>query len=413
MNIPIEFRLPYFREMIQCAQNLYSWTLNYRFEPIYTNCPNQGFFERILSVGHTTKIVEYTDFNHNVPLISTNSLGLVWIVEIEIGIEPEKTLFHLVGPAFYDSVTHQTLEEVMDSQQFSVALKNQFMSVLDTIPVVSLARMMEYALMLHYTLTGEKITNSELQFFSSNSTIKHSIQPKKYHGTWASEQALLKLVEDGNLDYMSVRNKFNLAGNVGKLVTDNPIRQVKNQIIIYTALSTRAAIRGGLSPETAYTLSDQYIQMVEAADSVPELAEISRDMQDDFIRRVHRAKTETGVSKSIQACRDYIHLHYTEKISLGELAQMTNYSVNYLSKKFSKEIGVTIMDYVTHCRIERAKELLISSPDTIQEISEFLGFGTQSYFGAQFKKLTGMPAGEYRSKYGKNSMQGGSYETDI
>lgn len=401
MELSLEFRLPYFWELIRCAHELYSWSFSRSFELIYSNCPNAPVFQTILSLSRITDVMDQGDFSQNSPTIFTNSLGMIWAMEASQGNEPEKTVYHLIGPAFYDSITHQSLFSVMKEQGFSAALQNSFLAVMEHIPVVPVTRMMEYALMLHYTLTGERITNSELSFHSSSSGSRPEPQPEKRHGTWAAEQALLKLVEDGNLDYKAIRSKFNLVGNVGKLAADNPLRQVKNQIIIYTALCTRAAIRGGLSPETSYTLSDQYIQMVEAAVSVSELAEISRNMQDDFIRRVHRAKLASGISKPIQACQDYIQLHLTEKLTLETLAEQISYSVTYLSKKFRQETGKTVMDYVTECKIERAKELLVSGEDSIQSISEQLGFGAQSYFGVQFKKATGMSAGEYRERYGK------------
>lgn len=401
MEMPLDFRLPYFRELIRCAHDLYSWSFNSRFELTFSNCPNTPIFQTILFLGRITDLMNGTEFDQSKPIIFTDSLGLIWITEILREIDSDQKIYHLIGPVFYDNVTRQTIYNAMQEQHFSDVLQNNFIAVMEHIPVIPITRMMEYALMLHYTLSGQQITNSELQFHSSKPNAIPEIQHEKRHGTWEAEQALLKLIEDGNLNYKTVRSKFNLVGNVGKLAANNPLRQVKNQIIIYIALCTRAAIRGGLTPETSYTLSDQYIQMVEAAISVSELAEISRNMQDDFIRRVHRAKLESGISKPIQACQDYIQLHLAEKIKLETLAEQVNYSVNYLSRKFRQETGKTVMEYIAEHKIERATEMLISSEKSIQSISEQLGFSTQSYFGSQFKKITGMSAGEYRNRYGK------------
>ena len=49
-------------------------------------------------------------------------------------------------------------------------------------------------------------------------------------------------------------------------------------------------------------------------------------------------------------------------------------------------------------KIERAKILLRAGKQSIQEIAEQLGIQSQSYFGQQFKKVTGMTPGEYRLK---------------
>lgn len=402
MEMPLEFRLPYFRELIRCGHELYSWSLDEQFHPISNNCPNP-ILGTILSMSRIEQVLKSSDYDASVPLIFTSPLGLLWVIGCIEGETAESRVYHLIGPAFFDSVSHQAIYAAMQKQKLSSAIQEAFVAVMDQIPVVPVTKMFEYALMLHYTLTGERITNSELQIRSAVSNPKKMTQADNSHGTWAMEQALLKPVEEGNLDYMKIRGRLTSIGNVGKMVSDNPLRQVKNQIIVYTALCTRAAIRGGLSPEIAYTLSDRYIQMAETCESVSDLAEVGHTMQEDFIRRVHRVKTEAGISKQVLMCQSYIQLHVTEKITLEDLAKLTNYSVYHISKKFRNESGMTIMEYWNHCRVERAKELLISCQDSIQSISDQLGFGAQSYFGSQFKKYTGMSAGEFRKQYGKEN----------
>ncbi len=403
MDLTFEQRMSFFQELIRCAHGLYSWIFNDRFEETFSNCPDASVFRMVFSLSHTADVLLNSEYDRRYPLIFTNSIGLIWVADCVQDTQQEAA-FCLIGPALFDDVSHQAIFSALQRQKLSPSLHETFIAVLEKLPVIPVTRMFEYALMLHYALTGVQITNSELQFQSQTPQKKQErqeMQRPDRHGTWAAEQALLKLVEDGNLDYQKTRGLFTSVGNVGKLSEGNPIRQVKNQIIVYTALCTRAAVRGGLPPETAYSLSDQYIQMTEACSTVPELAEISRMMQDDFIRRVHRAKSARGVSKRVQICQDYVWLHLTEKITVKALAEQVGYSQTYLSRKFKQETGKSIMDYINECRIERAKDLLVSCKMSIQEISEELGFGTQSYFGLQFKKTVGCSAGEYRNQHGK------------
>lgn len=400
MESTYEQKLRFFRELIHCGHDLYSWIFNEQFEITFSNCPDASVFQMIFALSRTEEALTAPTYDHNYPVVITSPLGLIWVAER--GQSPQQEpAYHVIGPAFYDDVTHQMIYDGMQRLKISPALQHELVAIMDKLPVIPVTRMFEYALMLHYTLTGEKITNSELQMLSPTTQTKPPVKPEQKHGTWAAEQALLKLVEDGNLEHRRIRGQFNTTGNVGKMSEGNPLRQIKNQIIVYTALCTRAAVRGGLSPETAYSLSDQYIQMAEACGTIAELAEVNRTMQDDFIRRVHRAKNAGGTSKQIQICQDYIQMHLSEKITVASLAQYVGYSETYISKKFKQETGKTILDYISECRIESAKQMLVSCELSIQEISEQVGFGTQSYFGAQFKKMTGMSAGEYRSKYGK------------
>lgn len=400
MDFTFEQRLRFFRELIHCAHALDSWVFNERFEIVFSNCPDASVFQMIFALSRTKEALTSPDYDRNAPIVITSTLGLIWVAECAPNDQAEPT-FHIIGPAFFDDVSHHTIYDGLQRMKISPALQHESVAILDKLPVIPVTRMFEYALMLHYTLTGEKISNSELQMLSPTAQVKGSITPQKHHGTWAAEQALLKLVEDGNLEHRKLRSQFSSTGNVGKMSRDNPLRQVKNQIIVYTALCTRAAIRGGLPPETAYSLSDQYIQMAESCSNVSELAEVNHTMQDDFIRRVHRAKNANGISRQIQICLDYIQIHLSERITVETLAQYVGYSETYLSKKFKRETGKSILDYINECRIESAKQMLVSCELSILEISERLGFGTQSYFGAQFKKVTGMSAGEYRNHYGR------------
>ncbi len=82
------------------------------------------------------------------------------------------------------------------------------------------------------------------------------------------------------------------------------LRQSKTSIIVFTSLVCRAAIEGGLSPEEAYSLGDSYIQAAESAKSLDELNPLAMMMYDDFIRRVHKHRTNPNLSRQIQKCVD-------------------------------------------------------------------------------------------------------------
>jgi YesN/AraC family two-component response regulator len=63
---------------------------------------------------------------------------------------------------------------------------------------------------------------------------------------------------------------------------------------------------------------------------------------------------------------------------------------DYLSYIFHKKFGQTLNTYITAMRIDAAKELLLTSNLSLQEISDKAGFSNSSYFHRQFKKITGL-----------------------
>ncbi len=167
----------------------------------------------------------------------------------------------------------------------------------------------------------------------------------------------------------------------------------------FTSLCVRVAIQAGLSPETAYSVGDSYIQSMVECKTVAELRSINHAMYEDFIMRVHRHRTNPKVSNQIQACQDYIEVHTGEVLNLGILAKRVGYSEYHLSRKFKEEMGVSISAYIKIARVERSKILLITTPDSISQIAAQLRFCSSSHFSESFRQIVGMKPQQYRQKY--------------
>lgn len=102
--------------------------------------------------------------------------------------------------------------------------------------------------------------------------------------------------------------------------------------------------------------------------------------------------------KSIQHILTYIDEHFTEKLSLTELAEMAGMSPNYFSTFFKKISGVTLWDYISSKRINMAVGLIRSrdSGKNILEIATMCGFNNTTHFNKMFKRITGMTPTEYK-----------------
>lgn len=111
--------------------------------------------------------------------------------------------------------------------------------------------------------------------------------------------------------------------------------------------------------------------------------------QDNQIRVISRAKK-------------YIVDNYKNNITLDEIAFEVDMSKNYFSYLFKRETGIGMWDYLTHVRIEKAKELLKESNSKIYEIAYEIGYENSSYFNRMFKKHTGVTPKEYQNKKVEN-----------
>jgi two-component system response regulator YesN len=104
----------------------------------------------------------------------------------------------------------------------------------------------------------------------------------------------------------------------------------------------------------------------------------------------------TGPSIAIRKAISFINDHYADRIALQDVARYTCLSPNYLSQLFKQETGRSFLEYLTHCRIEAAKRLLVQSNLTISEIAFKLGYDMPSYFSEVFKKSEGLTPSQYR-----------------
>lgn len=95
----------------------------------------------------------------------------------------------------------------------------------------------------------------------------------------------------------------------------------------------------------------------------------------------------------------YVQEHYTENITLKDIADKLFIHEAYFSKLFNEETEVGFNAYVNFIRIENAKRLIIYSDQQLKEISTTVGFSSHSYFNRVFKQIVGDSPLSYRKKY--------------
>lgn len=105
----------------------------------------------------------------------------------------------------------------------------------------------------------------------------------------------------------------------------------------------------------------------------------------------------TAGSFIIKSAVKYIEEHYSEKLTLSEVADRIYVSQWYLSKLLNRHTDSSFCDLLNQTRINRAKELLRDPSLRIHEISDMVGFGDVTHFSRCFKKLQGHSPNEYRN----------------
>lgn len=93
----------------------------------------------------------------------------------------------------------------------------------------------------------------------------------------------------------------------------------------------------------------------------------------------------------------YMEAHYSEKLTLQEVAEACYVSQWHLSKLLNRYMQQSFYDILNSQRIEAAKKLLSDPKLRIGDIGEMVGYADPAHFARIFKKITGMSANEYRN----------------
>lgn len=118
-----------------------------------------------------------------------------------------------------------------------------------------------------------------------------------------------------------------------------------------------------------------------------------------FCFGVERLRVNKKVSKITLKVADYIQHHLSETITTKDIAQRLFISRTHLSKKFKDETGENLIDFILKEKTEEAKRLLCYTDKSLNAISNYLSFSSQSHFTRVFKKYSGNTPNEYRQRY--------------
>ena len=99
---------------------------------------------------------------------------------------------------------------------------------------------------------------------------------------------------------------------------------------------------------------------------------------------------------AVAGAKEFVQAHVEDPITLAQVVEHVHVSRFYFCKLFKKATGLTLTEYVSHVRVEKAKTLLVDPSLRISEVVYAAGFGSIPNFNSVFKRIVGMPPTEYR-----------------
>ncbi len=302
-----------------------------------------------------------------------------------------------------------TREELMEmcAQTVSPEHMQLFCDLMLQVPVVTRPQIFSFTALAAQLFSGEEIPEENILY---QDIALHAMaraddldrarfaqrEEADEHTPLDYENGVCQAIELGRTDLLTKALYAAPTGRIGTM-SANAQRQLRYSSISFITLVSRAAIRGGLSMETAFLLSDLYCQRMDVLTERSDIERLLIDMTMDFCDKVAKSRQMQKYTPVVRNALDFISVHLHENFSTEELADHCGLCRRSLSIRFRQELGMGIVEYIHRERIGEARFLLEQTDLSLPQISASLGFSSQSYFTQLFRKYTGRTPERYRS----------------
>jgi len=208
-----------------------------------------------------------------------------------------------------------------------------------------------------------------------------------------TEQQLLRAVGRG--DKVEARKFLNEMFGYIFFAAGGNLSTTKARIYEILVLINRAAVVAGVNLEHSLKESTIYFETMQGFKRTEDICNwlyMTMEHLMDSIFEYSGEKHAHVIRKTLA----HLRVHYSEKITLGDIAKKMYLSPVYFSRIFKQETDTTFIQCLNAIRIAKSRELICTDRYRLTDISLMVGFEDQSYFTKVFKRVTGMSPMQYK-----------------
>ena len=204
MDLPLGERLQVLQDLLSCTGKMYAWCYDAEGKLLGTNCPDKVLDQVFFSSGCMEAVQNHARA-HREPILLSNHYGLSWSAAFEFEGDELKRI-HVFGPTTTTELSYDGISKAVQSAKIPNRWRPKLIKILQRIPVVSTIDFFRQTLMLHYCVTSEQLTNADIAFFEPafKQGEREPVIRKDRMNTYRTEQALMRMVSEGDLNYKSV-----------------------------------------------------------------------------------------------------------------------------------------------------------------------------------------------------------------
>jgi AraC-like DNA-binding protein len=237
---------------------------------------------------------------------------------------------------------------------------------------------------------------------------------------WAAEEALsrgLNLVYGAPRARRSSENLRALRGGLAKIIGESAtllsprFEQYIEAVLAHSGYRidyARAQLEAGLErlaeplldgglldPRAWIDLSAAMDRTADEARTVNDLVAAYRRLASDLEHSMV-GPTAGRQDRGLRRATTFIREHCGEALTLPQVARVAGFAPDYFSKLFQCAEGVTFSRYLADLRLSRAKQILVSTALTVEQVQKLAGYPTRTHFHRTFKRSVGITPTAYR-----------------
>ena len=222
---------------------------------------------------------------------------------------------------------------------------------------------------------------------------EHKKKPASPHYPYSYEQQLMSKVKVG--DRVGTRDVLNCM--LATIMLENPgqLNVLKAKLFELISILSRSAVEGGADVNVLLSKNLGYLQKLMTIENQQDLCAWTGKAIDEFTEMVYTYQ-DSRKTTQVKPAVDYIEKNSQKQIALSDVASTVHLSVSRLAHVFKEQMGITVIDYLTKVRIEKAKQMLLFTDKNCTEICFAVGYNNQSYFTRTFKESTSMTPKQFR-----------------
>lgn len=404
----------------------------YQYRELYLSQMNLNTFHKILS--SSMRQEEFSDFLHESPLKSCHAF-MVFMIKISNSeknvwnLETENTLCHFILkniclevlehqkiPALYIDTgavvqcvicgfTEDTISHASELPTICRHLMKIFKDTAHLAASILLGT-------LHYGMQGIKASYEEALSLLHNSPYKDLTFFKIYENS-EPEQFLFNESASVTFHELLILLRQHRTETIQSFISQHfdkmqqemtHIKKIQLSAAIFITVLNDFLSECSFS-SSSFPILQHALDNYEACQSTEDLKNL---ILDTYVKVLDELELYRSSSKNqiVQNAQDYISKHYMEPdLHLDTIASALYVSSQYLCTTFSREANITLGNYLTNFRMQKAKELLLSNHPSVQNTALLCGFTDAGYFSKCFKKHYGISPKKFLSIQNPGALQ--------